>query len=427
MSTSLPKTWRVVYPEDIVSEPRAIVSGPFGSNIGKRFFVGDGVPVIRGNNLTLGKKRFIDEGFVFLTEEKSKEFKNCQAIAGDLVFTAAGTLGQVGLIPENSRFSVYIISNKQLRLRPDIKKAFPEYLYYWFSSVRIRNYIIGLNTGSSVPLITLGKLRSVPINLPPIQVQRKIVDLLAAYDHLIENNTRRIKILEEMARLIYREWFVDFKAPGIKLRKATPEENKVTGKDVIPEGWEVKQIINFGVVATGKTQSKERKDFYGDFMQFIKTPDMHGNMFILNTSDKLSQLGAESQRGKILPPDSIYVSCIGTVGVISITTEPAQTNQQINSITLKEEVAREYLFYALQNIVPTMKQYAGTGATMDNLSKGKFESLNIVSPSDSILEKFNSNVSSMFDEIKKLSEKILNLRQTRDLLLPKLISGEVEV
>jgi type I restriction enzyme S subunit len=196
---------------------------------------------------------------------------------------------------------------------------------------------------------------------------------------------------------------------------------------MFPEGWEVTQINSFGVVATGKTPSKERKEFYGDFMQFIKTPDMHGNMFILNTSDKLSQLGAESQSGKILPPDSICVSCIGTVGVISITTEPAQTNQQINSIILKDKVAREYLFYALQDIVPTMKLYAGTGATMDNLSKGKFESLNIVSPSNNIVEKYHSCVSPMFDEIKKLLEQNTNLRQTRDLLLPKLISGEVEV
>src|SRR4029079_6854424 len=91
-------------------EKGAIVSGPFRSNIGSRFFVEEGVPVIRGNNLTKGESRFIDDGFVFLTEEKASEFKNCEALAGDLVFTAAGTIGQVGIIPQNSSFDRYIIS-----------------------------------------------------------------------------------------------------------------------------------------------------------------------------------------------------------------------------------------------------------------------------------------------------------------------------
>ena len=120
----------------------AVVSGPFGSNIGSRFFVDVGVPIIRGNNLTKGERRFIDDGFVFLTEEKASEFKNCEALAGDLVFTAAGTIGQVGVIPHNSRFERYIISNKQLRFRCDLDKANPWFVYYWFCTAEMRQYII---------------------------------------------------------------------------------------------------------------------------------------------------------------------------------------------------------------------------------------------------------------------------------------------
>ena len=110
--------WRIVKVEDIINPDKAsLVSGPFGSNIGKRFFVDNGVPLIRGNNLTLGIKKFIDDGFVYITEEKAHELKNCQALSGDIIFTAAGTLGQVGLIPKISKYPKYVISNKQLRLR----------------------------------------------------------------------------------------------------------------------------------------------------------------------------------------------------------------------------------------------------------------------------------------------------------------------
>jgi type I restriction enzyme S subunit len=102
----------------------AIVSGPFGSNIGSRFFVEEGVPVIRGNNLTFGQRRFIDDGFVYLTEEKAQEFRNCEAVAADLIFTAAGTIGQVGIIPQDARFEFPI------RVGPgylvDIAKEDPE-------------------------------------------------------------------------------------------------------------------------------------------------------------------------------------------------------------------------------------------------------------------------------------------------------------
>jgi type I restriction enzyme S subunit len=159
--------WRKITVDDVKAQCKgSVVSGPFGSNIGKRFFVDVGVPLIRGNNLTLGDKKFIDDGFVFITEEKAYELRNCEALPGDLIFTAAGTLGQVGIIPEFPKYPRYIISNKQLRLRCDPSIALALYLYYWFSSRQMRQYIINQNTGASVPLITLGHLRSFPIHHP---------------------------------------------------------------------------------------------------------------------------------------------------------------------------------------------------------------------------------------------------------------------
>jgi type I restriction enzyme S subunit len=116
--------WPLVELQEIAPpEKGSIVSGPFGSNIGSRFFVDEGVPVIRGNNLSKGNAKFIDDGFVFLTEQKAAEFRNCQALADDIVFTAAGSIGQVGIIPQDSHFERYIISNKQLRVCLDQGKG----------------------------------------------------------------------------------------------------------------------------------------------------------------------------------------------------------------------------------------------------------------------------------------------------------------
>jgi type I restriction enzyme S subunit len=167
---------------DLAATGRSVISGPFGSNIGQRFFQQTGVPVIRGNNLTTDFKKFIDDGFVFLTKEKADEL-NADAITGDILFTAAGTIGQVGMIPEDSKYQRYVISNKQLRFRVDKNKADPNYVFYWLASPWIYRAILNRNTGSTVPLINLCVIKSLPIKLPSqISKQRSIASLFSTID-----------------------------------------------------------------------------------------------------------------------------------------------------------------------------------------------------------------------------------------------------
>jgi restriction endonuclease S subunit len=264
--------------------------------------------------------------------------------------------------------------------------------------------------------------RQAHIPVPPLPIQRRIAGILSAYDELIENSQRRIRILESMARALYREWFVHFRFPG---HETHPRVASSLG--LIPEGWEVKSIQQFGAVITGKTPSKANADFYGNDVPFVKTPDMHGNMFILGTSDRLSPAGAKSQANKTLPAGSICVSCIGTIGVISITTEACQTNQQINSVVLAYPDSREFLFLRLQDAKQTLENLGSNGATMGNVNKSKFEAMEIVCPSEDLLARYHRIVEPMFSEILSLFRQIQNLRRTRDLLLPRLLSGQVEL
>lgn len=162
-------------------------------------------------------------------------------------------------------------------------------------------------------------------------------------------------------------------------------------------------------------------------MPFVKTPDMHGTMFILETNDCLSSAGAESQANKTLPAGSICVSCIGTIGVVSITTEDCQTNQQINSVILADSASREFLFFRLQDAKQMLENLGANGATMGNVNKGKFEAMEIVCPPDDILARYHRLVAPMFAEILSLLHQIKNLRHTRELLLPRLLSGQIDV
>ena len=297
-----------------------------------------------------------------------------------------------------------------------------DWRYVFYSLLQTRGDLTVQAQGAAQQNLNQDLIRQFQVTLPPLPVQNRISAILLAYDELIENSQRRIRILEEMARSLFLEWFVNFRFPG-------HENSKLVASSLgpIPQGWEVKPIQKFGAVITGKTPSKANAGFYGHDVPFVKTPDMHGNMFLLGTSDCLSTLGAESQANKTLPAGSICVSCIGTIGVVSITTENCQTNQQINSVVLTNPASREFLYLRLQEAKQTLENLGANGATMGNVNKGKFESMGIVCPSVDLLGRYHRLVESMFSEILSLSRQLQNLRRTRDLLLPRLLSGQVRL
>ena len=236
--TALPAGWRLLTVDDIKApEKSSCVAGPFGSNISSKYFVDSGVPIIRGNNLRDDLTRFVPKGFAFVSEEQATKYKAQHVQGGDLVFTCWGTIGQVGLIPKDGPYPEYIISNKQLKLRPNKEVADSVYLFFYFACPQMVEHVLGKAIGAAVPGINLGILKQLPVVLPPLPFQHRIASILSTYDELIENSQRRIKILEEMARSLYREWFVHFRFPGHDKVKMVPS---LLGP--IPQGWEVKKL-----------------------------------------------------------------------------------------------------------------------------------------------------------------------------------------
>ena len=196
----------------------------------------------------------------------------------------------------------------------------------------------------------------------------------------------------------------------------------------IPEDCYVAENATIvGEVSLGKECSVWFNAVIRGDVHFIKTPDMHKDVYVIDTGEMLSFAGADSQKKKLLPENSISVSCIGTAGVVAINAEPAQTNQQINSIVLAEDSELEFLYFALLDLKQTIINHGSTGATMTNLSKGKFEDLDVIYPKNNYVSQFNSDVKSMFDEILVLLKKNKNLKKQRDMLLPKLISGKINL
>ena len=304
-------------------------------------------------------------------------------------------------------------------LRPNEKMINPDYFVYLMRSQSIKSAMANYVSGSALPRIILSDFKKMKLKIiSDINVQQKIANILSRYDEAIENNNKRIKLLEQMAQNLYKEWFVRFRFPGYE---------NCEFENGIPVGWKVCRLKDFGKIITGKTPPTEQEEYYGEDVMFVKTPDMHGNIFVQSTSEYLSKLGCEYQKSQYIPENSIMVSCIGTGGITSINAYPANTNQQINSIILDDKNNLPWLYFTVSSMKETIKMFGNTGTTMTNLSKGKFEKLKVLKPYDELIQKFSIKVNPIFERIKLLNKQITNLAQQRDLLLPRLMSGKIEV
>jgi type I restriction enzyme, S subunit len=264
---------------DIACKNRTgIVDGPFGSNLPASDYTSFGIPVIRGVNLSLGKERFCNDNYVFVSEQTAKRLNRSLCVCGDIIFTKKGTLGQTGIVPFLENHKAFIISSNQMKLSVDKGLANSLFVYYYVSSPSSRNRILSDAMTTGVPKINLGYLRKFQIVLPALPIQNKISAILSTYDDLIENNDRRITLLEKMAEEIYREWFVRLRFPG---------HEQATFHKGIPEGWEINNIGNLCSKVTDGSHASP--DHFGDGMYMASVKDMESNGFALDSMKTISK------------------------------------------------------------------------------------------------------------------------------------------
>ena len=401
-------------------ERYSLIGGPFGSKLTSADYVEDGIPVIRGSNLN-GGRHLNETEFVFVSEQKMREdlFGNL-AHRGDVVFTQRGTLGQTALIPNDSRFDTYVISQSQMKLTVDPKKADPQFVYYYFSSHEAVQKILNQNSSSGVPHINLTSLRNFLVPLVPLGEQRKIADILSAYDNLIENNRRRIALLEEAARLLYREWFVHFRFPG-------HEHLKIV--DGLPEGWDRR---TFGAVCQavgGGTPSTSKPEYWsdGDIPWYTPTDITRNScLALLDSKKRITEAGLRGSSAKMLPTGTVLMTSRASVGFFGIIEKPSCTNQGFISILPNNLHARMYMLLNLMHRVEEIRAHAG-GATYKEINKAKFKALNVIMPDSARLREFEEQTSHLHVQVRTLHTMNQELARARDLLLPRLMNGEIAV
>ena len=331
---------------------------------------------------------------------------------GTLCITIAANIADTGVLAFPACFPDSIMG-----FVPFEGVANTRFIKYCFD--RLQRDCKQISQGTAQDNLSWEKLSTIKFCIPEYKEQCRIADILSAYDDLIENNQKQIKLLEEAAQRLYKEWFVDLRFPGY-------ENTKIV--DGVPEGWNECTVESFGTVITGKTPPTSNKEYYTNGkVPFVTIPDMHNVVYPLKTEKRLTIEGAQTQKNKYIPPNSVMISCIGTVGLVSIATEVCQTNQQINSIILNNEDDLYFFYESMLRMKDLLDGLGSNGATMTNVNKSKLEKLIIISPSKDIVKQYNDVCKPLFESALNLSRKNVYLKNMREALLPKLMSGEVEV
>jgi type I restriction enzyme, S subunit len=268
-------------------------------------------------------------------------------------------------------------------------------------------------------------LKRAVVRVPPLPIQRRIAGILSAYDELIENNQRRIKILESMARALYREWFVHFRFPG---HESVPRVPSPQGE--IPQGWEVKKL---GEVCTrmesGGTPKRSTAEYWDSGeIDWYKTGELWDG-FLFEAQEKITALGQRESTARLFEPGTILMAIYGspTVGRMGILTTHASCNQAaLGLVADKTVISQPYLYFILYSLRDHFNGLA-QGAAQQNISKEKVFNAMAVVPTRQVLNAFDDQVVPVFEQVRALQQQVQNLRRTRDLLLPRLLSGQIDV
>ena len=301
----------------------------------------------------------------------------------------------------------------------DFKGNLPRYVYYFLQTLGLQQF----NSGAAVPTLNRNDLDTLELKIHNLPTQRKIAAVLSAYDDLIENNTRRIKILEEMASTIYREWFVEFRFPGHEGVEMVESE-----LGLIPQGWEVQKLSDLVETQYGYTESATEEEVGP---KFVRGKDMNKNSYIDWDTVPFCPIESEKYAKYQLHADDILVIRMadpGKVAIIEKEIDAVFASYLIRLKLISNRLSPYYLFYTLlderyQNYI----YGASTGTTRKSASAGVITSFDLLIPADELRDRFEKMIASLRNTLNSLLEKNVNLRQTRDLLLPKLISGEIDV
>lgn len=391
-----------------------VTKGTTPTTLGKQF-TDSGIYFIKAEALN-GDSGLDHGGFSYIDEDAHELLRRSILQEEDVLVTIAGAnVGKCGFVraedlPANTNQAVGIV-------RVNRKRALPRFVYYFFKQPSTYDFCQNLGGQAAQPNVNLTVLKSIAVPLPALGIQREIVDILSAYDDLIENNRRRMALLEDAARQLYREWFVRLRFPGY-------EHTRITNG--VPDGWEKSTAYSAMEVLSGGTPKTIVSDYWDGDIPFYTPKDASDTAYALQTERTITELGLKNCNSRLYELNTVFISARGTVGKLNLASCPMAMSQSCYALIGKRHVSQFFLFCALKEAIEHFKQHAG-GAVFDAIVVDTFKLIPFMVPEEKKVRLFEEAVAPMFRQVANLMEQHEKLRIARDLLLPRLMSGEIAV
>ena len=370
------------------------------------------------------QKNPVDWSTVPYCEISKEDFRKYLLEPGDIVIARTGaSTGTSAIYKENMPESVF--ASYLIRIRPTA--AFlPDFVYYFLQSASYKEHVKSIVGGSAQPNANAVQLTNVQIPLMTIEAQKQVCKLLGCLDNNISTNIEMSKTLEEIARAIFKHWFIDFEFPN-----ENGEPYKSSGGEMIdsplgpiPKGWRVGNISDIANILGGGTQRTSIDEYWDGDIPFF-TPKDAKSLYCIHTEKCLTKKGLQSCSSRLYEKNTVFITARGTVGKLALAGTPMAMNQSCYALTGKE-VSQYFLYFAIDNLVDSLKQ-SSHGAVFSTITTATLESTKALIPEARMERNFRDRIASFFEIMLTNDEENGKLSKLRDALLPKLMSGEIRV
>lgn len=403
--------WSLVKLDDIVN----IISS---KRIFAKDYVEQGIPFYRSKEIIEKSSGNEISNKLFITVEKFEEIASKYGYPkeGDILLTSVGTLGVPYLVKDEQ----FYFKDGNLTWFKDFSKLNNKFLFYWFYSPEAKSQIQSHQIGSTQKALTISNLKSFNINLPTETIQSKIVSILSSLDRKIEVNNKIIDNLEQQAQTIFKSWFIDFEPF---------QDSEFVDSELgpIPKGFGVKKVKEICEIKIGRTPSRKQSEWFSNKsgIKWVSIKDMgNSKIFISETSEYLTSEAIKKFNIPMVEKGTLLLSFKLTVGRISIAQDTMTTNEAIANFS-KTIVNSYYLYYVFKNL--NFNSLGNTSSIGNAVNSSIIKDISILVPNQELLEKFIFIITPIMEMISNLIFQNQKLAATRDLLLPKLLSGELDV
>jgi type I restriction enzyme S subunit len=402
--------------------PLTIIDGDRGKNYPSHndFFDDEYCLFLNTKNVRQGGFDF--SACQYITQERDQLLRKGKLSRNDLILTTRGTIGNIAFYDETVPFENVRINSGMVIIRPNTDKLDPGFNFYLFRKLQEDFYTF--TTGSAQPQLPIKDLSRLLVSIPPLPTQRAIAATLSCLDDKIELNERINANLEAQAQAIFKSAFVDFEPF---------QDGKFVGSELgkIPEGWRVGRLGDLGDIIGGATPSKAKNEYFTNSetgIAWITPKDLSINKykFISHGELDITNIGYKNCSTKLIPKDSVLFSSRAPIGYITIANNELCTNQGFKSIVPNSNIGTDFIYFFLKNNLATIESHA-TGSVFKEVSGTTMKNINVIIPDDESLGKFKQFCGILFEQQSNIEKVSRTLAAIRDTLLPKLMSGEIEV